>query len=265
MKDLHMDVLDFMDIEKRCRTNLTDGELVGVLVCIDAQRALKTLKLTHCFGITGLGLEPLRGSVVLERVDLCLVEQYESPVITPDPAISVDVVVPILDSIIEQEASLLRHIQLPKKWRDEKKDVLSQFLVRYDRFLSGQGIICSNEYEVDEKCQNVCQGTEQNPWVDRGRCGCPENNDQNNQWTHDHTCYNHDYGVQGFTCYQCMRHVCGECNEGGTFYMIDICQYCEKKYCEHCNEVVFCQGGKCCTGTHRQTTSCQSCNKLNQW
>mmetsp|Transcript_25129 Transcript_25129/g.41226 ORF Transcript_25129/g.41226 Transcript_25129/m.41226 type:complete len:129 (-) Transcript_25129:260-646(-) len=41
------EALDFMDIEKSCRTKLTDGDIGGILVCIDAINSLKSLKLTH--------------------------------------------------------------------------------------------------------------------------------------------------------------------------------------------------------------------------
>ena len=56
---------------------MTDKDLAAILVCIDAKNNLKRLNLTHCFGIVGTGLEPLRGSVVLEKLDLGLVRQME--------------------------------------------------------------------------------------------------------------------------------------------------------------------------------------------
>ena len=123
-----LDELDFVCIDKSRRSRLTDGELGGALVCMNAKEHLKSLKLTHCFGLVGAGLEPLRGSLVLERVDFSLVEQHESPVIVPDPAISVDAIIPILDSIIGMEGNSLRLVQFANKWRQAKSVVLNQFL-----------------------------------------------------------------------------------------------------------------------------------------
>ncbi|KAL7523282.1 hypothetical protein ACHAXR_000106, partial [Thalassiosira sp. AJA248-18] len=67
------EVLNFEDIEKSLASRLTDDDIHGVLACIDAGDHLKTLKLAGCVNIAGRGLEPLRGSVVLEQIDLSLV------------------------------------------------------------------------------------------------------------------------------------------------------------------------------------------------
>lgn len=45
------------------------------------------LKLTHCFSVVGHGLEPLRGSTVLERIDLGLVRTFEVPIALDDALI----------------------------------------------------------------------------------------------------------------------------------------------------------------------------------
>jgi len=46
------------------RRRLTDGDVCGILACIDAASSLKRLRLR--VGIKGHGLAPLRGSAVLE-------------------------------------------------------------------------------------------------------------------------------------------------------------------------------------------------------
>lgn len=66
--------LDFVDVEESLAKKLTDDDFHRILVCIDARESLKVLKLTGCVNITGKGLEPLRGSVVLEQIDLSLVQ-----------------------------------------------------------------------------------------------------------------------------------------------------------------------------------------------
>ena len=53
--------------------SLDNDDLRAVLLCIDAANNVESLKLTRCYNITGRGLEPLRGSKTLERIDLSLV------------------------------------------------------------------------------------------------------------------------------------------------------------------------------------------------
>ena len=91
--------LDIGDVEQSCDLRLADGHLRWFLTCIDAASRVKSLKLTHCFHITGAGLKPLRGTKVLKEIDLSLVGIHESPDIEPLPAISEGVVLPILDII----------------------------------------------------------------------------------------------------------------------------------------------------------------------
>ncbi|KAL7539461.1 hypothetical protein ACHAXR_009305, partial [Thalassiosira sp. AJA248-18] len=108
------DHLDFLDIEKGLARGLSDNDLCGILVCIDAVSKLKRLKLTGCVNITGHGLEPLSDSTVLEQIDLSLVGQHKTPVIYPEPLISEEAVFPILHSILDAEDSSLKSMQLPK-------------------------------------------------------------------------------------------------------------------------------------------------------
>jgi len=109
------DVLDFGEIENNLALKLGDRDVKDVLVCIDAANNLKCLKLAGCVNITGQGLEPLRGSVVLEQADLSLVKMHESPTINPDPLLSEDTVLPILSSIVDTHGNNVKHLYLPKK------------------------------------------------------------------------------------------------------------------------------------------------------
>ena len=57
------------------------------------------MKLAGCVNITGDGLGILRGSVVLEQIDLSILGRlgwHESPVLRPKSLISEEVVLPIL-------------------------------------------------------------------------------------------------------------------------------------------------------------------------
>ena len=115
--DHEWSTLDFGDIETDLVTRLSDGDISSVLMCIDAVNKIKTLKLTNCLRIIGTCLEPLRGSTMIEQIDLSLVGKNESPDLDPPPPISCDFVVLILDSIIQREDCSLRHLQFPKVWR----------------------------------------------------------------------------------------------------------------------------------------------------
>ena len=231
------DTLDFEDIDKSCQKRLTDRDIHQILVCIDAVNNLRSLKLTHCFNVTGAGLEPLRGSTVLERIDLSLVGAHESPVIEPAPPLSVDAVVPILDSVIGREGNALVHIQLPKKWREEKSGILSSFLERFDGALNSRRFHCSLP-----SCEQTCQGRADSPlvpWEDR------------DDW----------YGMTSITCFQCQKHFCKVCGDDNM--MLDFCKCCEKFYCQDCSMVEYCQGSNCSSA--EQPASCKFCGVVKYW
>ena len=99
-------VLDFGDIEKILASKLSDGVIDKILRNIDAVNDLQILKLAGCVNISGIGLNVLRSSVVIKQIDLSLVGKHEVPVIEPDPLLSEDLVIPILDSVINGGSSL---------------------------------------------------------------------------------------------------------------------------------------------------------------
>eukprot|EP00986_Skeletonema_menzelii_P008188 scaffold3381_cov144-Skeletonema_menzelii.AAC.3 len=103
------DILDFREMEKDLAAKLTDSDIERVLQCIDAVNNLKRLKLTNCTKITGTCLEPLRGSLIIEQIDLSLVGEHQSPDLDPPPPISCDHALPILDSIVANEGCSLMH------------------------------------------------------------------------------------------------------------------------------------------------------------
>ena len=88
-------------------------------------------------------MEPLRGSIVLEQIDLSLVGRHDSPDVKPDPSISELSVLPILNSIICAGGNSIKHIFLPQLWRENQSSSLDQFLFRYNLLLQTHGFICS--------------------------------------------------------------------------------------------------------------------------
>ena len=65
-------VIDFGSVSKEMASKLTDDQLKKLLVKCRAKEVTTILKLTGCVGLTGKGLEPLRGSIVLREIDLRL-------------------------------------------------------------------------------------------------------------------------------------------------------------------------------------------------
>jgi hypothetical protein len=106
--------LDFGKIKKELAAKLSDDDMNVILLCIDAVNTLKGINLANCINITGVGLEPLRGSKIIVQIDLSLVGDGENPQsLDPEPPISCDAVLHILDSIISQNECALKHLEFP--------------------------------------------------------------------------------------------------------------------------------------------------------
>jgi hypothetical protein len=204
ISSINWNVLDFSDIEKSLAAKLSDDDINKILKSIDAVNNLRILKLAGCINITGSGLDVLRLSTVLEQIDLSLVGKHEVPLIEPEPLLSEDVVLPILDSIVSRgRRSSLKQLELPKKWRMEQSTQLDQFLRRYDDYMSNQRYCCS-------KCEQVI-------------------------YCDDWTCLDGDkwHGTQNYTCSGCLKHFCYDDDCIGEDF-INWCQKCEKGYCNSC-------------------------------
>ena len=220
--------LDVGDLEKYkvlpYSTNLTDDDLYSVLVAIDAINCLKSLQLTGCTKITGRGLAPLRGSTVIESIDLGLAKCGQDPKYVgygKEPEISEKDVLPILDSIVAAKENDLKFIMLPKTWRDVKTSELTQFLGRYNQLLVSREPEC-------EKCFAELNSAESRGMV-----------------VNDHD--SEDFGIQSYCCNMCMKNYCYECEkefkeEGSVFttQLLANCENCEKDYCGDCVPMDYC-------------------------
>mmetsp|Transcript_3608 Transcript_3608/g.7598 ORF Transcript_3608/g.7598 Transcript_3608/m.7598 type:complete len:411 (-) Transcript_3608:23-1255(-) len=212
------EALDFGDIEKDLAAKLSDDDIRGVLLSIDAVNNLKRLRLTNCINISGAGLDPLRGSTIIQHIDLSLVGDHESAKLDPEPPISCAEVLPILDSIIERgEDCSLEHLQLPNEWRKERntESDFHAFLTRFNNYLSSRADVCL-------KCS----------------CNLSENNE-----IQMIDLAGSEYGTQNYTCYDCMNKYCYECEDHLFGCYIRLCHRCEKSYCAHCQTVDYCT---CC-------------------
>ena len=116
-------VLDLLDLDKSLRMRLTDGDIAGILICIDAINNLEMLRLPYCINVRGDGLAPLRGSIVLERADLSIVSEVGSMT----PKLSINSVLPVLDSIIAMRQNSMSRLHTPKEWSDTYSERLNNF------------------------------------------------------------------------------------------------------------------------------------------
>ena len=177
------DNTDLKEVQDICGHILNDIDVKWILFAIDGVHKIKSLKITNCIGITGVGLEPLRESIILESIDLSLVGDHERPTINPEPQIFVSAVVPTLESIINTEGNSFVHVQLPKTWRDEKSNILTQFLQRFDRELNRRRIKCMYG------CEATCESNEHSSLL---------------HWRPE----DEYYGIIRMTCYQCKKIFC---------------------------------------------------------
>ena len=149
------DVLDFGDVDTNLARKLNDGDIGGILVCINAVNTLKVLKLTGCVNVIGRGFDPLVGSVILEEIDFSIVGQHENSGVEPELMMSQGIVRSFLEGIISNTENSLRHIQLPQMWRDWQSSALIQFMREHETQLGGSCRICSNRCE---KCRAFVSG-----------------------------------------------------------------------------------------------------------
>lgn len=225
------DKLDFGEIDEEFASKLTDDDLADILLSIDAVNTLKMLKLIGCVDISGVGLEPLRGSSVLQQIDLSTSDQASSMATNEDffapnyPwcfALSEDAIVPILDSIISKHDKSLKHVQFPLFWRNNKRGLLTEFMERYNLVQNNRTCACT-------KCRDGFQASEEYPWMNH-------TNKSSKYW-----------GLQKYTCYECLMHVCYECET-------PFCKSCEKMFCGDCCSTRYCDS---CG-----MASCSNCDDL---
>ena len=232
------DVLDFGEIEESLALKLTDEDVKSILICIDANTKLRKLKLAGCINITGAGLDPLRGSIVLEQIDLSLVAEHEIPEL--DGSQSCEQVVRILDGIIERDDNTaLRSIVFPKCWRYEGNTVLNEFMGRCNDMFGRRNIRCT-------KCDTLVEENASPLFLLEGiHCG-----------------------VQNFTCCSCTKHFCNDCeDENGADHFESDCKICEKSYCKGCATMDTCSEcyesscKKCQEKTGLKGMECEQCSK----
>ena len=191
--------------------NLKDDDIAGVLACINARKHLKALKIRRCVNITGRGLQPLSGSLVLEQIDLT------HKLLGPEKdisALSESFVLPVLDSIINIPRNTFTLVHFPEHWREAQSPELHTLLIDYERLLESRRNPCW-------KCNSLDRYVD---WMHRDQ--------------------RLSFGIQDNTCYKCLKFFCYECTTGDEddpdHLMLCACCQCKDSYCDDCVPMTNC-------------------------
>ena len=265
-----------LSLEENLDESLTDGDIFGILVSIDAKKCLKYLSLPDCVSVRGHGLSPLSTSVILQEINLIrctcqhtnmLICQYGSDGMMP--SYSESRLLPILHSIIETEGSSLGHLILPKPCREiGELDMESSVLPVLDaifgknripnmfpeqsvwkegvskelaHFLDAYNRYMNNRMVGCSTCNASCFAKIGRPWISSQGYG---------------------HGIaQNYTCHDCMEHFCSDCEiENG----LKFCPCCQVNYCHNCLPVetcIECQTIGC--NVCKQNITCSDCKRTN--
>lgn len=232
-----LETFDFGDVRKAAGCwPLSDVVLKACLICIDARSKLRSLKLTGCTNLSGRGLEPLRGSVVLGRIDLTHDSLLETSLTT-------SLVLPILSTIVERRSSPdqgFMRVRLPRKWKEEKSEDLTQFLENYDRILKS----LTAEFQTcgREECYQICS------------VGIHTSGER--------------YGAITGTCDECQECFCSDASDAGCEGeepWVDYCDVCEKYLCSDCEQVGECSKCKRLSCWGCGLGYCDDCSKDYCW
>ena len=125
-----IETLDFKDVSSELASRLTDDDLRSILISVDAVNNLKKLVLTNCIKVTGIGLEPLRGSNVLQHLDLKITDSPNEVV-----AICIKGIASIVDNILSRDENVgLIILKFPICWEHDKTEIFLGLKERYGQF-----------------------------------------------------------------------------------------------------------------------------------
>lgn len=236
-------VLNFMDIEEHVRMRLTDGDIAGVLICIDGVNNVKTMRLPSCINVTGSFWRVLHGSRVLETVDVGLCAPDDDHSFYEEIKLSADNFVALLNSIFTNEERKLRRIHVPHEWYNSDNPLANDSLAKFikeniemnlETFNAGNFRIehrvgchfCNRRFSwrsCNHESRIICS-------VERGDkliC-CPDEDCCSSGC--DVRCCLDDHKFESFHCDNCnetRRYPCS--------YQ-DCCENCKKVFCTKCSE-----------------------------
>ena len=205
----------------------------------------------------GHGLEPLRGSVVLEEFDASNI-YFQTWGNRNQPSLSEAAVVPILESIIDSDGNNLRNVSLPSKWCTEKSrnvPPLSEFYTKFNALMLSKEIKCV-------ECSKLCEGNNENTCQVCCKRICEDcDNDHEDEWGES------DPFIR--SCDNCSKNLCESCGEHR------VCIGCDSVYCSLCAnndgvdaatycESESCENGSLCNGCRvpEEHDDCWGCKML---
>ena len=254
-------VVDFGLVPTAAR--LTDEQLAALLQQCRARERTQILRLTGCTALTGVGLEPLRGSHVLREADLWLDKTTRVGPVELD----LDVVLPLLNSMppmtVTPEMNLPQNSSTPSvlslvKMRPQRRDAnlhecfddrVSDWFAEYHEALEAD---CRNRNIYCGHCQDsfvsirsvevfsyaYCQECEQySCWGPGGR-GCKFTN--RCRRCHLQSCLFSDRcakNVEFLNCAVCNIIFCEDCTDFGADMFCENFENCLHVYCPPCSDV----------------------------
>lgn len=244
------ELLDFDDIERDLAEKMTDEIIGSILVCIDAKNILKEFQfhLGRCKNIVGHGLEPLRGSSVLEEFNA----------MNGGTALSEDITIPILESIIDSDDNSVRRIMLPRKWiqgKDRKGSLVSDFWYKFNDFMHSNDFECEFGWCNGRDVGACCLCCTRMCWDCASQAGM--------NWSWERRSDDTDDSL--FSCEHCNMTFCDSCDEKVA------CHGCGESFCMSCaeNDGVdtcgerFCYEQAMCLGCRTiQNTKCDGCRSM---
>ena len=235
---------------------IDDFQLQAFLSHINAKNKTKWLSLAGCLNVDGRGLAPLRGSTVLENIDLRVRGSLPLSKGTlgfrfGESGLREDYVANILFSMLPEEQDL-------GAWLSEGKQMqLRRVAIRPMQFEEYNPALNRERYNPALRCFFQYHDTSRRflPPLDPRNC-------TNNFCD---LCFVQTCKSEEISCPKCNKHYCFECA------MPPMCMECPRVLCQWCSNVVECAGCKkkscamhgyeCCGGCDK--VFCQECDESN--
>jgi len=235
--------LDFAEI-REFAGDPSDEDLRTLLLNIDAKNTLRTLRMEGCTRIVGRGLEPLRGSTVLQQ--LSLPHRFSNGV---ENALSIDIVIPIVFSMVNGRDNPLDHVQLLETLGDHSNksekartdQALRSELAKVDELLSSEG----SDYRICSMCYSLVT------FIDR----CENCNLQFCEYCNGHYASEEEFAI----CDTCNSRYCSVCAQLDD---VDSAMGCDRwdRYCSSC----CCERKHCFGCIEGQLNPCGECFVLHR-
>ena len=267
--------IDLSTLTYSRRPFLTDRSLHRLLEAVNAKEVTKVLSLKRCYTIQGYGLEPLRGSVVLEELDL-RVKRGPEPDVAPDGTTGLD------DGFVSNLLGTMMPIARPTTSNQRSATLSKLFTVRFNSqkkppTLDGVATArrihdCFHSHGQVKKFLEQFDGSlKDRLWIDRVPCGrcdaalvekIPSEQLEAND-------------ASALRCFECKAVSCGQngcpptkrcqrCFDDLCCTGVEKCEKCLLVSCANCIETRACEGSckrTLCTDFDCGLFDCGHCEK----